>query len=831
MTKAFGASASLNLVNSRKPSSPFANSAPLCPTGSRIPSNPSTTQYRSIVTGVDDDELDLFSRDRHLAKLPPADDDDLLTQNIAGVSFFDEFKLVFPPQGIDGEHGITKITQPPYHATLLGESEGANENEDGQRSAPPLVVHETRQQKKYWSEDSTLIHRRLGSAKQEQGNQPRAVSAAGTVAFRPDLMRFMHTSAGQAKDKDQHLFGSSANPPPPESNTSHQEQPPTPPRIAIFETINGRQRIYRVVPASTSDSIHRSASSPSQTIVSTDKPTSIQEGNTQGVLIWEWEHQAGDRGKIGRRTWVEKVVPVHDLMAWLRTMFLPIGYPQSVSVLCNEAMLESLGVSSGAATTGAVAIQWVLKDGFGEIGKLIFIERFAKSFDSHPKCWKLVGEVSSLCGSLISMCTVVVEPRYFLPMASLGYACRSVHFAIWGATHMTFTRNFALNQRIGGGGGAAVKELNSMYTSIDGEPVIPHSASSGGGVAAQPKEVEFGVGSSVGGGGRGGGNVGDIVAKDDSQMSVAHIVGMLCGVALLSFSHSPWFLFACFLAVLGPTHFLSTVALLKAAKFQVLNGATMGLVAMEYVESWGNGGLGVVPSLEELLEHQEQARVQCRLQKKQEEEDQKPLLQLETTTMNSRTAATSPSQTATSWSSRFLSFLYRVRSIPPNTLFIGEFVLNPDRQKLPDIKIGSTIKDAYSDAAQLEMALESMRFENYLISGSTAKSDPIHIVLHTDAGPFDVLKAVLHATKYHADLPSPTQTPHQLDPNFTTPSAPADHPNTVKSRLATSLDWTTKEFPRFIDQVEDKGWQTDTVFWRDAGNRVTWDRRPFRQML
>lgn len=34
----------------------------------------------------------------------------------------------------------------------------------------------------------------------------------------------------------------------------------------------------------------------------------------------------------------------------------------------------------------------VLKDGIGEFGKLFFIKRFASSFDSHPKTWKMVSD-------------------------------------------------------------------------------------------------------------------------------------------------------------------------------------------------------------------------------------------------------------------------------------------------------------------------------------------------------------------------------------------------------------------------------------------------------
>jgi hypothetical protein len=53
-------------------------------------------------------------------------------------------------------------------------------------------------------------------------------------------------------------------------------------------------------------------------------------------------------------------------------------------------MLASLGLGEAEAAGGAVAIQWVLKDGIGEVGKLFFIKRFASSFDSHPKTWKFV---------------------------------------------------------------------------------------------------------------------------------------------------------------------------------------------------------------------------------------------------------------------------------------------------------------------------------------------------------------------------------------------------------------------------------------------------------
>ncbi|TPX58457.1 hypothetical protein PhCBS80983_g03140 [Powellomyces hirtus] len=200
-------------------------------------------------------------------------------------------------------------------------------------------------------------------------------------------------------------------------------------------------------------------------------------------------------------------------------------------------MLSSIGVGSTAAAGGAVAIQWILKDGIGEIGKLFFIERFARSFDSHPKTWKLVGEVASLSGAFLQLCTVLAPSSWFLGLASTGYALRSIHFSIFGATHMTFTRNFALK-----------------------------------------------------------GNVGDLVAKDDSQMSVSHLSGLLLGVTLLSFSPSPVFLFSMF-GILTPIHFAMTIALLRAANFEVLNQTTLSVICSMFVKT------GNVPSMHDIKPH------------------------------------------------------------------------------------------------------------------------------------------------------------------------------------------------------------------------------------
>jgi hypothetical protein len=171
-----------------------------------------------------------------------------------------------------------------------------------------------------------------------------------------------------------------------------------------------------------------------------------------------------------------------------------------------------------------VAINWVLKDTLGEALKLSFIQRFAHSFDSHPKGWKAFGEVCSLVGATLMLSTALAPAEYFLLFASLGIGLRGIHYSIWGATHMTFTRNFAL-----------------------------------------------------------GGNVGDLVAKDDTQMSLAHLIGTAIGVSLLTISHSTPMLFTGF-AILGPIHLYTTIALLQSTRFAILNQTSLTLLSEDFVK-------------------------------------------------------------------------------------------------------------------------------------------------------------------------------------------------------------------------------------------------------
>ena len=216
---------------------------------------------------------------------------------------------------------------------------------------------------------------------------------------------------------------------------------------------------------------------------------------------------------------------------FLFSVFMPIGYPTSVHptylkhhlwamvesffssiffVFSNETMLDSLGVGGAQAAAGAVAIQWVLKDGLGEFGKLFINQYFAKYFDSRPKTFKLLGEIILITGyGFMMLCALY--PSHFLLFASIGNALRVASFMIWGATSAYFFRNFSLSQ-----------------------------------------------------------NMGDIMSKFESQSVVANLSGFGAGIALISLSSDPCFLLSLFVTI-TPFYLFSTIASLEAVTIEVLN--------------------------------------------------------------------------------------------------------------------------------------------------------------------------------------------------------------------------------------------------------------------
>ncbi|TBU33480.1 vitamin B6 photo-protection and homoeostasis-domain-containing protein [Dichomitus squalens] len=271
----------------------------------------------------------------------------------------------------------------------------------------------------------------------------------------------------------------------------------------------------------------------------------------------EWRDTASPEATEGNVAVSGRNSVTGRIFSWLRQMFLPTNYPQSVhssyasfhilqalettmatitSVLCNQALLTSVGMSAEGSVFGAVAVQWIIKDGAGEVAKLFFIRHFSTYFDSHPKTFTLFGEVLGCLGSGLQIATVLIAPSplNFLLCAAGGNIFKLVGNAIWSTTHIKFIRYFSMQ-----------------------------------------------------------GNDGDVAAKDESQASVAQLAGYAAGISLLTFSHAPAYLYAIFFAAV-PLHLTMTAYMMRVATFELLTLPRISHLAQTYVND------GVVGSQKDL---------------------------------------------------------------------------------------------------------------------------------------------------------------------------------------------------------------------------------------
>ncbi|KAJ1981406.1 hypothetical protein H4R34_002079, partial [Dimargaris verticillata] len=105
--------------------------------------------------------------------------------------------------------------------------------------------------------------------------------------------------------------------------------------------------------------------------------------------------------------------------------FLPQGYPTSVtpeykpysqwqfvhnvagtvtSVLATQSMLFAMGLGAGSIPLAA-ALNWVIKDGLGQLGGVLYACKVSNRFDSDPKHYKFWAGITLQAATLLEMLT------------------------------------------------------------------------------------------------------------------------------------------------------------------------------------------------------------------------------------------------------------------------------------------------------------------------------------------------------------------------------------------------------------------------------------------
>ena len=178
--------------------------------------------------------------------------------------------------------------------------------------------------------------------------------------------------------------------------------------------------------------------------------------------------------------------------------FLPANYPHSVCpsyatyasycflgsvagssamVLSTQALLVAVGVGTQSAAPMAAALNWVMKDGVGQLGGVLFASQLGKggmdvdywknkirkwsgplyksskkkrgnfqrgTADSNPKRWRMVAALALDLSTLLEIFTPFFGPEYFLPCASIANIGKNIGFlaasASRAAIHQSLTK-------------------------------------------------------------------------------------------------------------------------------------------------------------------------------------------------------------------------------------------------------------------------------------------------------------------------------------------------------------------------------------------------------
>ncbi|KAF8569070.1 hypothetical protein P879_08646 [Paragonimus westermani] len=152
----------------------------------------------------------------------------------------------------------------------------------------------------------------------------------------------------------------------------------------------------------------------------------------------------------------------------LKSIFLPKGYPQSVSpdyaeyqiwdtiqalassvtgALAAQALLVGVGVGNVEATILSASLSWMLKDGSGMIGKIVFVGWQGSYLDCDCKRWRFLADILNDMALLMELASPSF-PAYFTLIVCAANILKSVVSVAGGATRAAVTYHQARDNNV-----------------------------------------------------------------------------------------------------------------------------------------------------------------------------------------------------------------------------------------------------------------------------------------------------------------------------------------------------------------------------------------------
>lgn len=153
----------------------------------------------------------------------------------------------------------------------------------------------------------------------------------------------------------------------------------------------------------------------------------------------------------------------------LQSIFLPRDFRTSVSqnylsfikwqvlsstcgtimgVLSTQSLLTALGMGATGALPAAATLNWILKDGLGLVGGVVYTSLRSHLFDSEPKRYRFRASLALQVATFCELLTPLF-PHLFLPMASLSNVAKNMAWLALSGTRAQMNLSFCLKDNLG----------------------------------------------------------------------------------------------------------------------------------------------------------------------------------------------------------------------------------------------------------------------------------------------------------------------------------------------------------------------------------------------
>ncbi|XP_050502873.1 RUS family member 1 [Diabrotica virgifera virgifera] len=153
---------------------------------------------------------------------------------------------------------------------------------------------------------------------------------------------------------------------------------------------------------------------------------------------------------------------------FIREIFLPVGYPESVSedywnyqvwdtaqAFCStiigafttRSILKGVGVGNQEANALSAAVTWILKDGMGMIGRIVFAWWKGSFLDTDCKKWRFFADILNDAAMCIELCLPYFS-NYSMELLCVTSSMKSIVGVAGGATRASITHHQAIKDNM-----------------------------------------------------------------------------------------------------------------------------------------------------------------------------------------------------------------------------------------------------------------------------------------------------------------------------------------------------------------------------------------------